>query len=203
MIDDFITFFVAGQETTAGTLAFVFLELGRHPKVLEKLRQEIDDVIGVKPYLTMDDLSELKYTSCVFKEALRLYPPVPAVTRRTQKNIIKNDIFIPANTVINLSTYASGRCEKFFPEPLVFKPERFEKDSNASNIQNYTYYPFSLGPRNCLGQNFAQIEAKILIAKFIQNFDFTLNPTQSYAIADALTLRPKDGVKCKLTMRKI
>lgn len=204
MVDNFVTFFIAGQETTAGTLAFLFLELGRHPRILENLRNEIDNVIGKKTYITMEDLSNLEYTSCVLKEALRLYPPAVAVSRITHQDGTIGNLFVPANTVIHLSSYACGRCEKFFPDPLQYKPERFFKDSNGvylNQIQNYTYFPFSLGPRNCIGQNFAQIEAKILIAKFLQNYEYKLSPGQCFDAAQELTLRPKDGVNCTISLR--
>lgn len=103
MIDDFLTFFFAGQETTANTLAFCFLELGRHPDVVEKLREEIDRVVGERVVITHQDVNELRYCSAVFKESLRLWGPVPFLSRRSTKPLNINGLDVPANTLIVVS----------------------------------------------------------------------------------------------------
>lgn len=82
MTDDFITFFVAGQETTANTLAFCFLELGRNPEIMKKAQEEIDRVLGKRTEVSYQDVTDLKYCSAIFKEALRLYPPAPSIGRK-------------------------------------------------------------------------------------------------------------------------
>nr|UOU03258.1 cytochrome P450 3049A1 [Brachionus rubens] len=204
LVDQFLTFFIAGQETTANSLAFAILELGRNPDALAKLREEVDRVIGSKTEITYEDLGELEYTNCVFKETLRKWPPAPEFSRKTYQEIELEGIKIPENTWIMLSPYVMGRNPEYFPEPDKFIPERFLKDSEFSKkntINSYTYFPFSLGPRNCIGQNFAKIEAKMCLAKFVQNFDFKLDETQSYAGKELLTLRPKDGCRVYLTQR--
>jgi len=99
-----------------------------------------------------------------------------------------------------MSSFACGRNENYFPEPLNFNPERFLNESEA--VQSFTYFPFSLGPRNCIGQNFAQFEAKTIIAKMIQNFDFELLQNQSFKLKLEGTIRPIDGVLCYLRPRK-
>nr|UOU03252.1 cytochrome P450 3049C1 [Brachionus rubens] len=152
LVDDFITFFNAGQETTANTLAFCFLELGRNPQVYNKLKEEIDLVMGSKTELDYDDISRLEYTGCVFKETLRLWPPAPEILRVSTEEFYINDLKVPKNTPVNLSPYFSGRNPKYFPNPDHFEPERF---TNQEEISNYTYFPFSIGPRNCIGRNFA------------------------------------------------
>ncbi|KAK7907134.1 hypothetical protein WMY93_015746 [Mugilogobius chulae] len=177
LVDNFVTFFLAGQETTANQLAFCVMELGRHPDILEKVKKEVDEVIGVKTEISYDDLGNLTYLSQVLKETLRLYPTVP---------------------VTPFSSYTSSRLEKFFKDPLKFDPDRFHPDAPKPY---YCYYPFALGPRSCLGQNFSQMEGKLMMAKLIQRFDFTLVPGQSFDIKDTGTLRPKSGVLCKIKHR--
>nr|ATW72316.1 cytochrome p450 CYP3049A4 [Brachionus calyciflorus] len=204
LIDEFLTFFIAGQETVANSLAFAILELGQNCEAFTKLREEVDTVIGSKPHISNDDLSQLEYTNCVFKETLRKWPPAPEFSRRTYEEIEINGVRIPKNTWIMLSPYVSGRNSEYFPEPEKFIPDRFDQNSEFSKlnmVNSYTYFPFSLGPRNCIGQNFAKMEAKIFLAKFVQNFDFRLDETQSFAGKELLTLRPKDGCRIYLTQR--
>uniref|UniRef100_A0A8C6SV36 Cholesterol 24-hydroxylase n=1 Tax=Neogobius melanostomus TaxID=47308 RepID=A0A8C6SV36_9GOBI len=196
MIDNFVTFFIAGQETTANQLSFCIMELGRHPDVLEKLRQEIDEVLGMKKDVNYNDLGNLTYLSQVLKETLRLYATAPATTRDIPEDIMIDGIHIPGG--VTFSSYVSSRMEKFFKDPLKFDPERFHPDAPKPY---YCYYPFSLGPRSCLGLNFAQMEAKVVMAKLIQRFDFTLVPGQSFDIVDTFTLRPKSGVLCTIKHR--
>ena len=106
MIDDFATFFVAGQETTANTLAFSFLELGKHPEIVQKAREEIDRVLGERTEVTFQDVNDLKYCSAIFKEALRLYPPAPQVNRRVPEEINVNGIIIPKDSPLWVITVA-------------------------------------------------------------------------------------------------
>lgn len=98
MTDDFITFFVAGQETTANALAFCFLEIGKNPEIAKKAREEADRVLGERDQVTFQDVHELKYCSAIFKEALRLYPPAPAISREVTEKMNLNGLHIPANT---------------------------------------------------------------------------------------------------------
>uniref|UniRef100_A0A3Q3R6H5 Cholesterol 24-hydroxylase n=1 Tax=Monopterus albus TaxID=43700 RepID=A0A3Q3R6H5_MONAL len=179
-------------------LAFCIMELARHPTILEKARQEVDDVIGMKRDISYDDLGQLIYLSQVLKETLRIYPTVPGVTRELPEDMVISGIHIPGGCVCAFSSYATGRMEKFFKDPLTFDPDRFHPDAPKPY---YCYYPFSLGPRSCLGQNFAQMEAKVVMAKLLQRFDFTLVPGQTFDILDTGTLRPKSGVVCTVSHR--
>nr|QVK45596.1 cytochrome P450 [Brachionus paranguensis] len=196
LIDDFITFFNAGQETTANSIAFCFLELGKNTHILPRLREEIDSVLGAKKEVTYEDLTKLEYTECVFKETLRLWPPAPEILRVSTDELCIGGFRIPKNTQINLSPYFSGRNEKHFSNPNEFRPERF-----LNEVSSYTHFPFSLGPRNCIGRNFAMIESKIFIAKFVQNFDFKLKENQSFKPKLMTTLRPADGTLCFISPR--
>lgn len=100
MTDDFITFFVAGQETTANALAFCFLEMGKNPEIAKKAREEVDRVLGKRNEVTFNDINELKYCLAIFKEALRLFPPIVNVIRENQENMIINGYVIPKKTFI-------------------------------------------------------------------------------------------------------
>uniref|UniRef100_A0A8C8BTX1 Uncharacterized protein n=1 Tax=Oncorhynchus tshawytscha TaxID=74940 RepID=A0A8C8BTX1_ONCTS len=153
MLDNFVTLFVAGQETTANQLAFAVMELGRLPEILANAKQEVDDVIGVKQEISFDDLGKLTYLSQVLKETLRLYPTAPGTSRFIPNDITINGIPIPAGVTCFFNSYVCGRLDKFFEEPLKFDPERFHPDTAKPY---YCYYPFALGPRSCLGQSFAQ-----------------------------------------------
>ncbi|KAM9356435.1 cholesterol 24-hydroxylase-like [Pholidichthys leucotaenia] len=198
MLDNFVTFFIAGQETTANQLAFCVMELGRHPAILEKARQEVDDVIGLKRDISYDDLGKLSYLSQVLKETLRLYPTAPGTSRDIVEDVVIDGICIPGGFSAAFSSYVTGRLDKFFKDPLTFDPDRFHPDAPKPY---YCYYPFALGPRACLGQNFAQMEAKVVMAKLLQRFDFSLVPGETFQILDAGTLRPKSGVVCFVSHR--
>uniref|UniRef100_A0A8C6Z4L9 Cholesterol 24-hydroxylase n=1 Tax=Nothoprocta perdicaria TaxID=30464 RepID=A0A8C6Z4L9_NOTPE len=198
MLDNFVAFFVAGHETTANQLSFTVMAVAQHPEILERLQAEVDEVIGAKRHIDYEDLCKLKYLSQVLKESLRLYPPIPGTLRWTETETVVDGIKIPANTTLNFSTYVMGRMEKFFKDPLTFNPERFSKDAPKPY---YSYFPFSLGPRSCIGQAFAQMEAKVVMAKLLQRFEFQLVPGQSFKLLDIGTFRPSDGVMCKLKPR--
>ncbi|XP_063079355.1 cholesterol 24-hydroxylase-like [Engraulis encrasicolus] len=198
MLDNFVTFFIAGQETTANQLAFAIMELGRHPEILQRLKEEVDDVLGVKQDISNEDLGRLTYLNQVLKETLRLYPTAPGTSRWLAKDIVIDGIKVPGNCAVLFSSYVSSRLDRFFKDPLTFDPERF--NVNAPKPY-YCYFPFALGPRSCLGQNFSQIEAKVAMAKLLQRFDFSLVPGQSFEILDTGTLRPESGVMCTLKLR--
>uniref|UniRef100_A0A8B9U0W5 Cholesterol 24-hydroxylase n=1 Tax=Anas zonorhyncha TaxID=75864 RepID=A0A8B9U0W5_9AVES len=200
MLDNFVTFFVAGHETTANQLSFTVMALAQHPEIMERVQAEVDEVLGAKRDISYEDLGKLKYLSQVLKESLRLYPPVPGTVRWTEKENVIEGVRIPANTTVIFSTYIMGRMERYFEDPLTFNPDRFSKDAPKPY---YSYFPFSLGPRSCIGQVFAQMEAKVVMAKLLQRFEFQLVPGQSFKLLDSGTLRPLDGVMCKLKPRSL
>ncbi|XP_067848234.1 cholesterol 24-hydroxylase-like [Heptranchias perlo] len=198
MLDNFITFFIAGQETTANLISFTIMELTRHPEITARLQAEVDEVVGMKRDITAEEIGRLQYLNQVLKEILRIYPPGPGTSRWLPEDIVIEGIKIPAGTSLLFSTYIMGRMAKFFDDPLTFDPERF--NPNAPKPY-YCYFPFALGPRSCLGQVFAQMEAKVILCKFLQRFEFQLVSGQTYEILDIGTIRPRDGVVCTLKPR--
>ncbi|CAL8315746.1 unnamed protein product [Merluccius merluccius] len=199
MLDNFVTFFIAGQETTANQIGFCIMELARHPDIMDKVQKEVDAVIGMKQQISYDDLGELTYLSQVLKETLRLYATAPGTSRELVEDMTIAGLHVPGGVICMFDSYVCGRMDKFFEDPLRFDPDRFHPDAPKPY---YTYYPFSLGPRACLGQKFAQMEAKVVMAKLLQRFEFSLVPGQSFDILDTGTLRPKSGVVCSVTHRE-
>uniref|UniRef100_A0A671L0M4 Cholesterol 24-hydroxylase n=1 Tax=Sinocyclocheilus anshuiensis TaxID=1608454 RepID=A0A671L0M4_9TELE len=191
MLDNFVTFFIAGQETTANQLSFAIMELGRHPEIYKRAKAEVDEILGTKRDISYEDLGKFTYLSQVLKETLRLYPTAPGTNRWLHEDMVINGLKIPGGCSVAFSAYVSQRMEKYFKDPLKFDPERF--DVNAPKPY-YCYYPFALGPRTCLGQVFSQMEAKVVLAKLLQRFEFSLVPGQSFDIKDTGTLRPKSGL---------
>ncbi|XP_026880867.2 cholesterol 24-hydroxylase-like isoform X1 [Electrophorus electricus] len=195
MLDNFVTFFIAGQETTASQLSFAIMELGRHPEILKRTKEEVDEVLGTRRDVLYEDLGKLTYLTQVLKETLRLYPPAVGTSRWIHEDTVISGFKIPAGCSILFSSYITSRMEKFFKDPLKFDPERFHPDASKPY---FSYYPFSLGPRSCLGQTFSQMEAKVVLTKFLQRFDFSLVPGQSFDIKDTGSLRPRSGVLCTI-----
>ncbi|KAJ8046089.1 Cholesterol 24-hydroxylase [Holothuria leucospilota] len=200
MIDEFVTFFVAGQETTAQLMSFFYELVGRNPDVYNKVQEEVDFVIGNKPTITYEDISKLDYMNLVLKEVLRYTPPAVGVQRVAPQDLVINGYKIPAGTAIMLNHYALGRDERFWDEPEKFDPERFRDEDKRRNC---AYFPFSLGPRVCIGQQFAMIEAKVIIAKLVQCFDFKLVPGVKLLFIPEVTLKSKNRTPLYLTLRKI
>ncbi|PIK32999.1 putative cholesterol 24-hydroxylase-like, partial [Apostichopus japonicus] len=163
------------------------------------IAEEVDEVIGDKEDITQNELNKLEYMARLFKETLRLYGPAGGIHKICAKEFIACGFRIPANTFLMLHHQAMIADEQFFDEPDKFDPERW---INEDRRRMYAYLPFGLGPRSCIGQNFALMEAKVVLAKFIQRFDISLVPGQSFTMITEVTSKPKDGTLCYLKSRK-
>ncbi|CAH1797908.1 unnamed protein product [Owenia fusiformis] len=200
LIDDYVTFFLAGHDTTANLMSFFLIELGRHPDIADKLYAEIDDMVGKKESITYTELNQLEYLNMCLKETLRLYPPAAVTFRDTRDEIKICGYDIPKGTICAVSPFASARLEENFPDPLDFNPERFRPTAQF-RPKIYGYFPFSIGPRTCIGQTFAQIEAKVVLVKLLQNFTFQLDSSQNFGLAESTTLKPRGGAMCSVILR--
>jgi len=209
--DEIKTFLFAGHETTSTLLGSLFYCLALYPEVEAKLLKEIDSVLqGRQP--TADDVeSKLPYLNQVVKETLRLYAPVPFVTRVTIDNEVLNGFVVPKGTRVVISPYLLHRHPRLWDEPDVFNPDRWAGAPESSESSSATtpsstnearqpvlrhpcaFIPFIIGPRNCIGQKFALLEAKILTAMILQSATFSLDPTSPpYVPTTRITLRPKE-----------
>lgn len=200
MIDDFVIFFIAGHETTASLMAFSVLELGDHPEIEESLVDEVFDVLGENQNVAFDDLGKMHQLGLVLKEPLRHHPPATSTLRKAEKGMEIGGYKIPDEVPVWLNTYVSSHLPDYWEKPDEFNPYRFD-DEELLKRSHYTYFPFALGPRNCIGQNFALIEAKVILSRFLQTFKFSLVPGQSRKVRRSVTVRPEDGVMCTLTKR--
>ena len=202
MIDEFLTIFIAGQETTASSLAFTLYEILTNPNVEVKLLNEIDEVLGENEDVQYDHLSKLKYIGQVLEENLRLHPIAPTPTRILLKEIMVGGYRIPKGTGVASNSHLFAMNPEIWQNPDVFDPERF---ADAVNIPNLAmmHFPFSVGPRNCIGQTFAKFESKVMLAKLFQKFQFKLLPNQTGQMIGRMTMTPKDGVMCKVERRTV
>ncbi len=198
--DEAMTLFMAGHETTANTLAWVWYLLATHPDVEEKLHAELDGVLADRPP-TFDDLPRLPYAEHVVTEALRLYPTVWLLGREATEPCEVGGYEVPVGRTIFMSQWVIHRDPRFFDEPLTYRPERWE-DGLARRIHRYAYFPFGGGPRICIGNGFALMESVLLLATIARRYRLTLAPDAVITPLPTMTLRPEHGVKVILGRRR-
>ena len=198
IIDEFITILIAGQETTSSSLAFTLYEILSNPHVEAKLLDEIKEVLGEREDVEFDDLAKLKYIGQVFEESLRKHAIVPAPARVLRKEITVGGYQIPKGDGVGSSSLLFAMNPEIWKSPEVFDPERFADAGNIPNL-SMMHFPFSVGPRNCIGQTFAKFEFKVILAKLFQKFQFKLLPGQTGQAMGRMTLTPRDGVMCEVT----
>jgi cytochrome P450 len=199
--DEAMTVFGAGHETTSLNLTWTLYALSQYPEVEAKLHAEIDRVLGDRP-ATFEDLPNLPYTEWVIKESMRLYPPVWGTSRQTIDTVDIGGNTLAKNNVVLVNIYAVHRDERYFPQPHLFQPERFAPE-NEKNIPRYAYLPFGAGPRVCIGNSFAMMEARLVLASLVQRFRFRLADGQKVQPVRQFTLHPKYGMKMVAQARRV
>jgi cytochrome P450 len=190
--DEVMTLLFAGHETTSNLLAWTWYLLASHPEVEQRLRAELDEVLGGR-LPTVEDLANLPYGYRVLEETLRLYPPAWSLAR---KALVDDDIggyVLPASTIILMSPYVTHRHPAFWEEPERFDPDRFTPERVAVRSR-YAYFPFGGGPRQCIGNTFALMEAHLILATVAQRYRLRLVPDHPVEPQALLTLRPRDGL---------
>jgi cytochrome P450 len=190
--DEVLTLFLAGHETTANALTWGWYLLSQNPEAEQRMHAELDEVLGGRTP-SMEDLPRLPYTSGVFSETLRLYPPAWAIGRRALEDIELGGHVIPARCVVLLSPFVTHRDPRWFPEPESFRPERWLIEDTAR--PKFAYFPFGGGARVCIGERFAGMEGALLLATVAQKWKFQLVPGHRVQPQAQITLRPKYGMK--------
>ena len=192
--DEVMTVFGAGHETTAVTLTWAFYVLSQHPDVEARLHAELDSVLGGRPP-KFEDLPKLTYTEKVIKETMRLYPPAWSVTREPLTSVrLGGKYEVRKRETVMVNIYGIHRDERYYPDPLRFDPERWTPE-NEKRMHRYQYLPFGAGPRICIGNAFAMMEARLVLATLAQRFRLTLVPNQVVVPERVFTLRPRFGMK--------
>jgi cytochrome P450 len=198
--DEAMTLYLAGHETTALTLTWSWYLLATHPDAETKLVEEWSRVLGGRSPAP-DDLPNLPYTDAVITEAMRVYPPVYLIGREATRELELGGYRVRKGTTIFMSQWVSHRDPRYFgPDPEVFRPERW-LDGLAKRIPKYAYYPFGGGPRVCIGNTFALMEAAILLATVGQRYRFTLDAGAIIDLSPQITLLPTYGIPATLQMR--
>lgn len=195
------TLFVAGHETTSNALTWTWHLLSQYPQIKTKLHAELDRVLGGR-LPTISDLRNLPYTEKVIKESMRLYPPAWILNgRQALEDTTIGDYHIPKEATIFISPYVLHRLPQHFAQPDLFDPERFAPE-NEKLIPRYAYMPFGAGPRICIGNSFAMMEARLILATIAQRYDLELAPDQQVALNPQVTMSPKYGLRMRVTERK-
>jgi cytochrome P450 len=198
--DEVVTMMLAGHETTALVLMYAVYLLGRHPEHMARLRAEVDAVLGTRP-ATMADLPKLSFLDAVVRESLRLYPPAYTFGREVITPFELGGYLIPKGTTVIVSPFALHRNPRFFPEPERFSPERWQSGRSAS-LPRFAYFPFGGGPRVCIGNHFATMEAALILATLVQQVELSIAPDFKLAFSPAITLRMREGLRVKVERRR-
>lgn len=198
VIDEAMTFFGAGHETTANGLTWAWYLLATHPDTYDRLRDEVDTALNGRPPV-YEDLPRLPYALRVFKESLRLYPPAYIFSRYALHDVEAGGYPIRKGDTVVMSPYAMHRRPDLFASPDRFDPDRFTPEREAA-LPRHAYMPFGAGPRICIGNHFALMEGHLLLATLAQRVTFELVPGQQIVPAPQVTTRPKDGIR--MTVRR-
>ncbi|HEX3904624.1 MAG TPA: cytochrome P450 [Polyangia bacterium] len=197
--DEAVTLFLAGHETTALALTYALYLLAQHPDRQARLAEELDRVLGGRrPALA--DLERLTYTEAVVLESMRLYPPAWGLARQALTEIEIGGARFPKGAEFVMSPWVVQRDPRSFDTPEAFRPERWEGDL-ARRLHRFAYFPFGGGPRVCIGNRFAMMEAKLVLARALQRFRFETTPDTTLSLLPSATLRPRHGVRLRLTGR--
>lgn len=199
IVDNLMTFITAGHETTALGLAWTFDLLARHPEIEGNVLHEIDTVTRGEP-VNAEHVSQLFYTRQVFSEAMRLYPPAPIITRTALRDFRLADYLIPAGTVLIVPIYAVHHHVSLWTNPEIFDPDRFNAET-AKARHRYAYMPFGAGPRVCIGNAFAVMEAVAIFAVLLQKTRLAVIETKPPEPIMKVTLRPNKALRMKLMLR--
>lgn len=190
--DEMITLLIAGHETVASALTWGWFLLSQQVTVRLRLEEELQRVLNGR-FPTFADLENLPYTRQIFDETLRLYPPAWLITRRALAEDRVGDHMIPTGSILILSPYVTHRNPEFWPNPLGFDPDRFAPEA-VQQRPRYAYIPFGGGPRLCIGDRFAILEATLIIAAVAQRFRLNLLPGHTVIMDPLVTLRPRHGM---------
>ncbi|XP_065919119.1 cytochrome P450 4B1-like [Dysidea avara] len=193
------TFMFEGHDTTAAGIFWTLYCLAKYPDHQEKCREEIRTVLDGRESFEWEDLKSLSYTTMCIKEAMRLYPPVPHYFRDLSEDTIIHGHLIPKGTFVIIGALEVHRQPDVWENPEEYDPLRFLPERSEGR-DNFAYMPFSAGPRNCIGQNFALNEERVVIGKILHKFSLQLDDNHVVEMVPQVILRAKYGVKLKFNL---
>ena len=198
--DQTITLFAAGHETTAVCLTWTWYLLAVNPEMQARFHQELDAVLGGRPP-TLDDLPNLPFTDRILTESLRLYPSIWFWSRMAFQPFALGGYDIPAGAVLAAPQLIVQRDARWFDDPLAFRPDRWTPEFRQQ-LPRYAYYPFGGGPRQCIGEGFAWMEAKLILAAIGQRWAMRHDPRHRIKMLPLISLRPQGGMPMYLERRR-
>jgi len=194
ILDEMVTFMLAGHETTATALTWTWYLLARHPHVERRLHAELDSLPGE---ITLESLPQLPYTTMVFQEAMRLYPPALAFARRSKEKLELAGYTIPQGSSIFLSPYITQRNPNYFKDPSEFNPERWQNYAGPK----FAYFPFGGGAKMCIGEPFARMEGIIALAILARRWKLANVSPDPAEVGAGFLLRPENPIRMRLHLR--
>jgi cytochrome P450 len=200
MLDHFITLVAAGHDTTAYFSAYFVYLLGQHPDIQDRIRDEMNAVMGDRTDVTADDVSEMKYLAKAMQECLRLYAIIPNVTRTSAEDVyIKEaNITIPKGANVFIPMFLINRDPDLWENPSDFNPDRFEGKGKEWTIANNGFFPFGYGNRVCIGNLFAQLESSVFMFHLLRKFRIEPDPGFRPNIMSGISLTTSNGINVVL-----
>ena len=208
--DNVITMLIAGHETTSNAVTWTYYLISQHPEVEQKMFEEIDSILlknndGKKKIYrnpTIKDLPKFKYIEKIFRESMRIYPPVWSIGRLVEEDYLIDKYTIPKGSSILMSQYVMHHDSRYYDNPSEFNPDRWT-DEFKRHLPRFSYFPFGGGLRGCIGESFAWQEGILLIATVSSYWKLELIPHQKIKMDPGITLNPKNGIKMKSLIRSI
>lgn len=204
--DDLLSMLVAGHETTGSVLTWTLYLLAKNPVQMQKAQHEVDDILGSRQQPDMQDYTKLKYVMRCVNESMRLYPHPPVLLRRAMiQDELPGGYTVPRGQDVMISVYNIHHSPAVWDDAEAFQPERFSLDAPTPNEQNtdYRFIPFSGGPRKCIGDQFALMEAVIAVAVMLHQFDFELTPGQEIGMTTGATIHTTNGLYMNVSSREV
>jgi cytochrome P450 len=198
--DEAITILLAGHETTAIALTFTWMLLSRHPEVRARLEAEVDEVLAGGP-AGPGDLPRLALADRIVRESMRLYPPAWSIGREAAEDVDLGGRRFPRGTWFWFIPWAMHRDARFFPDPTRFHPDRWAGDF-GKRLPRFAYFPFGGGPRQCIGNSFASMEAVLCLATIAREVRLELVSARAVDLVPTVTLRPKHGLRMRVERRQ-
>ncbi|KAM4895652.1 cytochrome P450 4A4-like [Sylvia borin] len=192
------TFMFEGHDTTASGISWLFFCMSLHPEHQQRCREEIQGILGDRDTIEWEDLGKMTYTTMCIKESLRLFPPVPAVSRQLSKPVTFPDgRSLPAGCLVGLNIFGIHRNREVWEDPEIFDPQRFSPENSAQR-HSHAFLPFSAGSRNCIGQQFAMNEMKVALALTLRRFELHPDPSRFPIMIPQIVLRSSNGIHLHL-----